>query len=104
MGPFGASDAFAAATSLGDALCLPDDGACSGVVVAQLRDRAESIASFAGITLPADGLRFVEAPAGGVGVRVSPAVSDEDAALLIEAMSDGFDVAVTDPHTATFTG
>ncbi len=103
MRPFGSSDAFAAATSLGDALCLPEDGVCSGVVVAQLRDRAESIASFAGIELPADALRFVDAPAGGVGVRVSPTLSDADAAELIQAMSDGYDVDSIDPHTATFT-
>ena len=104
MDRFASSDVFAAATNLGDALGLPEDGMCSGVVVAHLRDRARSIASFAGIDLPADGLRFVEAPDGRLGVRVSEALSAEDAAVLIEAMSDGYTVEVVDPHTARFAG
>ncbi len=104
MDRFASSDVFAAATNLGDALGLPEDGMCSGVVVAHLRDRARSIASFAGIDLPPDGLRFVAAPDGRLGVRLSEALSAQHAAVLIEAMSDGYTVEVVDSHSAHFAG
>jgi len=98
---FASAEVFTAASSLGDAMCFPDSGVCSGVVVATLRDRAESVASFAGIDVPADGLRFVEGPDGHLGIRLSAALSDDDAAVLIDAMADGHTVERVDSHTVT---
>lgn len=103
MDRFASSEVFAAASSLGDALDLPDEGMCSGVVVAAVRDRIDTVVSFAGIQLPADGVRFVAGSEGHLGVRLSPELSDVDAETLVAAISDGYTVDVLDGRTLDIT-